>query len=457
MNSQTFWWIFGPINGCILFLLLQFNFSFEMAFSAGVVGWMLTWWLSEAVPMAVTALLPILLFSSSQILSIDNCYAAYSDRFVFLFLGGFMLSIAFEKWALHERLAHWILSKVGHSPRAVLLGFMLATYLISMWISNTATALMMMPLAIGVIHRKQHQTQHRFARSLVLGIAYASSIGGMATLLGSPPNAALAGILESQFHREVGFYEWMKWGVPFSLCLLGIGYFILQFPLNATDTELPTHTPLSDPIHQPLSPHQKTTLAIFLVTALLWITQQPLANILGNWWNDSFIVLLAAVVLFTPIKSLRILNWEDTEKLPWGILLMFGGGLTMAAGCKAAGWMNWIGLQFQGFDPHSWTFQLIIIGVSVLLTALMSNLAMVAVFIPIVGQLAMELNIDVAIIAIPVGLAASCDFMFPMSTPPNAIAYSSGFFSPKQMFKIGALFNITATLLLVLFMHWMME
>ncbi len=444
----------GPIGGLVTAMLLHTQFKWEMCVTAGMVVWMLTWWLTEIVPMAVTALLPILVLSSSQILSIDACYREYSDRFVFLFLGGFLLSQAFEKWALHERLAHAIILRVGHSPQAILLGFMCTTYLISMWISNTATAIMMMPLALGISHTSK-QTNHRFARSLVLGIAYSASIGGMATLLGSPPNAALAGILESQFQQEISFFQWMKFGIPFSLLLLFITFWILSYPIKKmTQRKMATEEWIQHEL-SPMNRPQKLTLAIFVLTALLWVFQQPISSLLGPWFNDTFIALLAAIFLFIPLPQSPLLTWEDTEKLPWGILLMFGGGLTMAAGCKAAGWMDWVGHLFQDLSPQSFIFQLTIVLVSIILTALMSNLAMVAVFIPIIGQVALGLHIEPWILALPVGLAASCDFMFPMSTPPNAIAYSSGFVKSKEMFKIGFLVNTSAALLLLALMQMM--
>ncbi len=452
MNFKLLIILSGPFLGALVAGMLYLTFGLPMSITAGMVTWMLTWWLSEAIPMAITALLPILILSSTGILPIHECYKEYSDRFVFLFLGGFLLSLSFEKWKLHERLSIFILSKVGHSPQAILLGFMCATYLISMWISNTATAIMMMPLAIGITNSSS-QENHFFSRSLVLGIAYSASIGGMATILGSPPNAALAGILESQFNKEVSFFDWMIWGTPFSILLLIITYLILNRNIKKHQEEKIHTTHWIDRKLTPLSFEQKATMTIFLLTASLWIFQQPISSVLGNWFNDTFIALLASICLFIPFKENALLEWRDTERLPWGILLMFGGGLTMAAGCKAAGWMDWVGGLFSGVSPDSFYFQISIILVSILLTALMSNLAMIAVFIPIVGQIAIDLNVNPWLLALPVGLAASCDFMFPMSTPPNAIAYSSGFVKSKEMFRIGFLVNMAAAGLLYLLMQ----
>ncbi len=450
MQNKVFHLVLGPLLFGLVYILLPSTFTFEMRNSAGIMAWMLSWWLTEVVPMAITALLPILIFSATKILTLDACYKGYSDRFVFLFLGGFLLSLTFEKSGLHRVLAKKILNKSGNSNRSVLFAFMITTYIISMWISNTATAIMMMPLAAGVIHlfpKDQH-----FHRNLVLGIAYSASIGGMATLMGSPPNAAAAGILSSNFGIEVSFLTWIKWGLPFSLVLLFIGYLILSRHMpkvfrshNIIEHELNLNQNL-------LSNHQKRTLGIFIAVCLCWIFQAGLSVFIGDWFNDTAIALIFASLLFVSFNNDPLLRWEDTAQLPWGILLMFGGGLTMASGLKEAGWMNWLGNVFAAWNYGQSSLLVLIIGISILLTALMSNLAMVAVFIPIVAQIATELNYPILGLAIPVALASSCDFMFPMSTPPNAIAYSSGHVTASQMFKIGFLVNVAAFILLIVWM-----
>ncbi|MEN9333764.1 MAG: hypothetical protein RLY35_944 [Bacteroidota bacterium] len=453
MQTKVFQLLLGPLLFVIIYFALPKTFTFDMHISAGLVAWMLAWWLTEIVPMAITSLLPILVFSATKTLSLDDCYKGYSDRFVFLFLGGFLLSLAFEKCGLHKMLANKILHRSGNSNRSVLFGFMLTTYLISMWISNTATAMMMMPLAAGVIHLFP-QDKH-FHRNLVLGIAYSASIGGMATLMGSPPNAAAAGILASSFGTEVSFFTWMKWGLPFSLALLIVGYYILSRPMVKTYR---SHASIEHELHltqEKTTSNQKRTLLIFIGVCTCWILQSWLSAFLGVWFNDTAIALIFASLLFVSFNKSALLDWEDTSKLPWGILLMFGGGLTMANGLKEAGWMHWLGHFFSEWEHGQWSLLVVIIAISILLTALMSNLAMVAVFIPIVAQIASEIGYPVLSIAIPVALASSCDFMFPMSTPPNAIAYSSGHVNASQMFKTGVWFNLISFLLLVLWMSWM--
>lgn len=445
--------LLGPLLFGLVYFLLNAHFNFEMCISAGVMVWMISWWLTEVIPMAITALLPILFFSSTQILSIEGCYKGYSDRFVFLFLGGFLLSLGFEKCGLHQVLASKILKKSGNTNRSVLLGFMLTTYIISMWISNTATAIMMMPLAIGVIHL--FEKDNHFHKNLVLGIAYSASIGGMATLMGSPPNAAAAGILFNSFHIEITFLTWLKWGLPFSFILLVIGYLILSRQMKETSKPLQK---IEHELHvgsHPLTDRQWKTLFVFIGVCLSWIFQPFFASLFGAWFNDTAIALIFASLLFIPINNQPLLRWEDTSTLPWGILLMFGGGLTMANGLKEAGWMEWLSQVFTHWPSNQSSLIVLIIAVSIALTALMSNLAMVAVFIPIVAQIAFEINYPVLSIAIPVALASSCDFMFPMSTPPNAIAYSSGYVTAGQMFKIGFVFNLAAFIILLAWMLFM--
>ena len=361
-----------------------------------------------------------------------------------------MLALAIEKWALHHVFAHWIISKTGQQPKAILGGLMLTTYFVSMWISNTATAIMMIPMALAMTQSHKHQVPASIKKITVLGIAYSASIGGMATLLGSPPNAAMAGILAKDFNTPINFWDWFKWGFPFSLLLLITGYFILTKMVSKQDWAA-TSFDHQEEKHQ-FTFYQKKTLLIFITTALLWIFQTPISHLIGAWFNDTVIGLMMSFFLFVSWNNSPLIQWEETKSLPWGILLMFGGGLCLANGFKASGMLEWISGAFAQHQHLSFGFIVLICATGLFLTALMSNLAMVAIFIPIVGALALQLNVSPALLAIPVTLASSCDFMFPMSTPPNAIAYSSGHVSAKQMFSIGLLFNLCALVLLVIWM-----
>lgn len=415
---------------------------------------MLVWWLSEVVPMAITALLPLLLFSMGGLMSMEDCLVSYSDKYVFLFLAGFILALAIEKWNLHRYFAQWIISKTGKSPKAIVAGLMLSTYFISMWISNTATAIMMLPLVLAMTQNTSHHVPIAIKKIMVLGIAYAASIGGMATLLGSPPNAAMAGILLKEYNISISFWDWFQWGFPFSIILLIICFIVLIAQVKKEDwvqCEIATNIENTS-----LNAPQKRVLIYFVIIAILWIFQGPISSILGNWFNDTFIGLSVAILFFISWKKEPLLEWSETQKLPWGILLMFGGGLCLANGFKAGGILEWIAYLFEGQLTFNFTFILLLTACGLILTALMSNLAMVALFIPIVGQIAIQMNLSPFVLALPVTLASSCDFMFPMSTPPNAIAYSSGHVSSRQMFGIGFVLNMGALLLLMVWMKWMM-
>ena len=289
---------------------------------------------------------------------------------------------------------------------------------------------------------------------MVLGIAYAASIGGMATLLGSPPNAAMAGILLKEYSISISFWDWFQWGFPFSIILLIICFIVLIAHVKKEDwvqCEIATNIENTS-----LNAPQKRVLIYFVIIAMLWIFQGPISAILGNWFNDTFIGLSVAILFFISWKKEPLLEWSETQKLPWGILLMFGGGLCLANGFKAGGILEWIAYLFEGHLTFNFTFILLLTACGLILTALMSNLAMVALFSPIVGQIAIQMNLSPFVLALPVTLASSCDFMFPMSTPPNAIAYSSGHVSARQMFGIGFVLNMGALLLLMVWMKWMM-
>ncbi len=418
--------------------------------------------------MAITSLLPIMLFPLLGVMNLEKTCLSYSNRFVFLFLGGFLIALAMEKWNLHRRLALGIVNKTGTSANKIILGFFLASYLISMWISNTATALMMLPIGASVItllvneeDRTSKKGLRNFSLTLMLSIAYGSSIGGIATIVGTPPNASMAGILDKTFHHSVSFFEWMKYGFPFSLALLFLSYFVLVrvvFPNRLG------HFPLGKEVISAelrllgkWSVAEKRVFVIFVCTALLWIAQDPVSiwlKPLGIEFTDTAIAIIAGSLLFVfPAKksfSETILKWKDTEKLPWGVLLMFGGGMSLAEAFSSSGLVANITTLMNGLDKSNlFLFVCILCAVGLLLTALMSNIAMVNIFVPVVGALAVGAGISPELFAIPVTIAASCDFMFPMSTPPNAIVYSSGYIKSSDMLRAGLLLNLLSLLLLI--------
>jgi len=420
---------------------------------------MLFWWISETVPMAVTALLPLLILPMAGVVSVDKLAPVYGDKFVFLFLGGFLLALAIEKHELHKRLAFLLLDLAGNKKSQILFAVMISSYVLSMWISNTATALMFMPIAASVALLLSHgKDQVKLKRALVLGVAYAASIGGMATIIGTPPNVAAVGIAEKQFGSYISFFDWMKYGIPFSLALLMLVFYVLKFlHFSRAESIFGAHESLHA-LREDLgawTKEQVVVLLVFLLAVVAWVFQQPIStyfNLPG--FNDTFIALFAGVLLFfLPSKKAneRILEWTDTKELNWGVLLMFGGGLAISMAFKEVGLLDRMVMLLSSASNWSSTSYLILLcGVGLILTAMMSNLAMVTIFVPIVGVLATQLGVEVSSFVIPVTLAASCDFMFPMSTPPNAIAYGTGWVKAREMFGIGIFVNFLAFLLLCL-------
>lgn len=425
---------------------------------------MITLWITEAIPIPVTSLLPIICLPLLGVSSIKESAAPYSNPVVFLFMGGFMIALAMEKWNLHRRIALNIIRLTGANADGILLGFMLATAFLSMWISNTATAVMMLPIALSVIELLTRDPEkysptgiRRFALSMMLGIAYCSSIGGMATVIGTPPNVVLKGFVRDQYGYEIGFGEWMMVGLPFALVMLLITYFLLVKVMHRN--RLGKFEGGRELIRReldelgPLSPGEKRTLIIFICTALLW----TLGSLLNQWipglrLSDEGIALIGATALFlVPLDFSAgkfVLEWRDTQRLPWGILLLFGGGLSLADSLSKTGIIGLIGEQFAGMEGVSLLVILGLTAVSLYLTEVMSNVALVSIFLPVVSGVALGAEIDPILVLLPVTLAASCAFMLPMSTPPNAIVFASGHINIPQMVRAGFWLNIIAIILI---------
>jgi len=490
MSKRTIAIISGPLLFLLMWMWNPMALEPAAAKTSGVVLWMLMWWVSEAVPMAITSVLPIILFPLLGILSIEKACAPYGNKFVFLFLGGFIIALAMEKWNLHRRLSLNIVNFTGSSADKIILGFFLASYLMSMWISNTATALMMFPIASSVVTLLVNEQGNdltpgpspngegsgirNFSMCVMLSIAYGASIGGIATLVGTPPNAAMAGLLSDKFATEVTFFDWMKIALPFSFVLLILSYLLLVkviFPNRLGRFELGHEI-----VQQELrllgkwTAQEKRVFVVFIATALLWICQEPLNNLLHSGFiqqyvkNESIeftdvgIAITAGLLLFlvpsASFKSKPLLEWKDSERLPWGILLMFGGGMALATAFDTSGLDEAVANQMNALDKSNLVlFGIILCGVGLLLTALMSNLAMVNIFVPIVAVLAISAGKSPELFAIPVTIAASCDFMFPMSTPPNAIAYSSGYVRATDMLRAGVVLNLLSWILLAVMVY----
>lgn len=459
--------LLGPMLFGALWAFNPFGLDPAQIKVLGVVGWMLIWWITECVPMAITSLLPVMLFPLLGVMSLEKTCISYSNRYVFLFLGGFFIALAMEKWNLHRRLALSIVNRTGTSANTIIFGFMLASFSISMWISNTATTLMMLPIAASVVlllvkpgEESSNRGTRNFATALMLSIAYGSSIGGIATLVGSPPNASMAGILDKSFQCPVSFFTWMKYGFPFALVFLVIAFVAMVhfiFPNRLGKFALGHEL-----IHAELtklgawSREEKITFGVFVSTAVLWIVQEPISTVLkqmGIEYSDTTISIIMGSSLFLlPSKreGKQLLEWRDTAQLPWGVLLMFGGGMSLAAAFDHCGLVQSVTATMQSLDSTNlFWFVSMLCAVGLIITALMSNIAMVNIFVPIVASLAVGAGISPELFAIPVTIAASCDFMFPMSTPPNAIAYSSGYIRGKDMLKAGIVLNVISLGLLM--------
>lgn len=429
-----------------------------------IAAFMLVWWVTEAVPLAVAALLPIVLLPLLGVSSMKEATAPYANPVVFLFMGGFMIALAMEKWELHRRIALNIVLKTGTNANGIILGFFLATAAISMWISNTATTVMMLPIATSVIAllaKNQEVTSEKgikyFALGMMLAIAYGSNIGGTATIIGTPPNVVFAGYMREAFDYEVSFAKWMLMALPFTIILLLIAYILIVKILypNKLGNFAGAEALIQKEVDElgKMSRGEKRTLIIFVSTALLWIFRAGLNSILpGLNLSDEGIAMMATVALFvTPIdwgENRFVLEWRDTDRLPWGILLLFGGGLSLADALASTGIIDLIGSQFSHLQDANVFIILGLATVSLLLTEVMSNVALVTIFLPVVGGIAQGAGINPLEVCIPVTMAASCAFMLPMSTPPNAIVFASGHVSIPQMFKAGIWLNIITVLLI---------
>lgn len=432
--------------------------------------WIATWWITEAIPIPATALLPIVLFPLTGAVT-EGVTSAYADNTIFLFLGGFIIAIAMEKWNLHLRIALSIISVVGTSTTKLVLGFMIATGFLSMWISNTATAMMMMPIAIAVIAhvnesiKEDKESGSRFGKSLMLGIAYAASIGGLGTLIGTPPNMIFAGVVKEIYGVDISFATWMLFGVPFAAVLLAVAWFYLvkiAFPI--TIKELPGGKEIIKSERKRLgsiSFEEKLVLAVFTITALAWITRTFIPFEFMNRIDDTVIAIAAAVVLFIlPSKSSsdgQLLNWKDGVNIPWGILLLFGGGLAIAKGFKDSGLAQWIGEQLtilQGV--HLIIVILCVTALVTFLTEITSNTATATMMFPIMASLGLALNIHPYALMVAAGIAASCAFMLPVATPPNAIVFGSGYLKIIDMVKSGFWLSIFTILFVPVMIYFYM-
>lgn len=428
-----------------------------------LAAWMITWWTTEAVDMAVTALLPPIIFPLTGVFEIKQALAPYASPIVYLFLGGFILAVAMQKWDLHERISLHILKRLNKSAFTLIAGFGFATAFVSMWVSNTAAALMMLPIAISIINKIGKNADGNFSIVLMLVIAYAASIGGTATIIGTPPNVAFAGLYAETYGTNIGFAEWLWVGIPFSVLMLLTMIFVLGkiiYPLKGIQTGM-TENLIGDRLKElgRIKGGERMTVIIFSFTVFCWIFKDLIIQYTGiTGLGDHLISIMGGALLFIiPFETKNMktpLEWKDSKEIPWGILLLFGGGLSLAAGLESTGIIKKVGEWFAGNgDLSVFWLSLALTTFALFATELMSNVALVNVFIPVVFGIAKATDSDPLLLAIPVTLAASCAFMFPVSTPPNAVVFGSGRVKIHQMLKAGIFMNVIG-ILVIQFVVW---
>ena len=465
----------GLFLGPIVFVLINFFYEPENLSSEGIAIlastlWIAIWWMTEAIPIYVTSLLPIILFPLSGGLELKLTTASYGHKFVFLFIGGFILAIAIEKWKLHKRIALNIIKIVGTKKSNIILGFMIATAFLSMWISNTATAVMILPVGLAIISQLKDNPKTIenenivFGKTLMLAIAYSASIGGMATLIGTPPNLVLAGVVKTSFNVEINFLQWMSFGLPISIFLLFICWkYLTTIAYNFSDQNFESGLNEIDKQLKELgkvSYEEKSVLIVFILTALAWVTQSFLIKQFIPAIDDTIIAIFAAIILFIlPNKegSKKLLSWADAVKLPWGILLLFGGGMTLAKGFDSSGLAIWIGSQMNFFNAIPLLFLLLILIAMVnFLTEITSNLATTAMLLPILVALSETIEVNAFFLLVGATVAASCAFMLPVATPPNAVVFGSKILSIDDMIKKGFWMNLISIFILTAAVYWIL-
>ncbi len=461
--------VFSILSGPLLFALVLLIPAPESIGAQGwkvlaVALWMITWWVLETLASAVTALLPIVLFPVLGVFSVQEVCTPYASSPIFLFMGGFMIAMAMEKWNLHKRIALNMIRLTGTDARGIILGFMLATALLSMWISNTATAVMMLAIVQPTVKllfeqsAESEKEKNKFALCLMLGIGYAASIGGIATIIGTPPNVVMVGILQKMTGQEVSFFNWMLACTPLMFLLLLFCYLMLTrwlFPFKIKRFSHSNELIMGElkSLGQ-INGQERMVAVIFTLTALLWIFNQPLKNIPGlQFLDDTSIAMMGGLLLFIiPVKGKSLLQWEDTKNLHWGILLLFGGGLAMAKGLEQTGVINLLATianSFKGINVY--LLIIILTAVSLFLTEIMSNVALATIMIPVVIGIANGVGANPVLFALPVTIATSYGFMMPISTPPNAIVYSTGYIRMRDMVKAGFWLDLAGLVLVSLF------
>lgn len=472
-SSKLFFILLGPV---IFALMLLIGAPASMPSAAyGILAatiWIAIWWVSEAVPIPITSLLPIVLYPFVSDMSIKEVTIPYSTSIIFLFVGGFILALAMERWNLHRRIALTVISWVGTNMQQIVLGFIIATGFLSMWISNTATTMMMLPIALSIINQfksfnneqeKVLQGADVFGKALILSIAYAASIGGMATLVGTPTNLIFAQYVKDFYQVDISFAQWFGIGLPISMLLLVLCWWhMTRNAFQLSQEQIPgSQLVIKNQLKAlgKISTEEKWVLGIFVGVALAWISRSYIITPFFPKVNDINIVLIGAFLLFvipsTSKKGTVLMDWKTTLKLPWGVLLLFGGAFAVAAGFKESGLTQWIGEQLVILkDVPIWLILLVIIAVVNFLTEITQNMATCTLMMPILAALAIAIDVHPYGLMVGTCIAASCAFMLPMATAPNAIVFGSKLFSMKDMVQAGFLLNVLSIVVITLFIYF---
>jgi len=472
-------YISGPLAFlCILLLPLPDNMKPEAKHVAAVVSWMAIWWITEAIPIPATALLPIALFPILGIMKSSEVTTPYANHLIFLFMGGFFIAVTMEKWNLHKRIALQIIRLVGTSPVQIILGFMVATAVLSMWISNTATAMMMVPIGLAVIRQSitllkergisdfdNSPGSYRFGTALMLGIAYSASIGGVATIIGTPPNTIVVAYLEREFGIHISFASWMTIGVPLAIVMLFISWlYLVKIALPPEIKSLPGGRKLIlSEINKlgPITRPEKSILVVFSFVALLWVVRGFINIEFFQNIHDATIAIAGALVLFILPANTRkkefLLDWETAVKIPWDVILLFGGGLALARGFSVSGldvWLAGLLIAFKGSNLLILIFFVVLL--TIFLTEVTSNTATSAMLIPVMASIAIAMAIHPYGPIFAAGIAASYAFMLPVATPPNAVVFGSKYISIPTMARVGFFLNIIGTVLITLLIFYLL-
>lgn len=465
----------GLVLGPLLFFLILIFFKPEGLSPQGravlaSTAWIAVWWITEAIPIAVTALLPIVLFPLSGGLDLGTTTSAFGHKYIFLYMGGFIIAIAIEKWNLHRRIALNIINFIGSDVKKIILGFMVATAFLSMWISNTATSVMMLPIGIAIITQLKdnpntaEDENQLFGKALMLAIAYSASIGGIATLIGTPPNLVLAGVVLDTYGYEITFLQWFIFGFPISLLLLFICWkYLTSYAFKFNQKEFPGgKEEIKRLLHSlgGMRYEEKMVAFIFGATAFFWITRSLLFDELLPALDDTIIAIVFAVVLFlipSKDKKEKLMTWEDAVKLPWGIILLFGGGMALANGFESSGLANFLGNQMTTFAGLTTIILVLLLIAAVnFLTEITSNLATTAMLLPVLAPMALTVDIHPFVLMVGAAVAASCAFMLPVATPPNAVVFGSGYLRIPDMVSKGIVMNIISIIILTLFVYFVL-